>query len=258
MPKKKKKHRKRQVPSRQHQREQAEPKMTRMKYIMIGTAAAIFLAVVAIVLFQGLDSGGTTKAEAESKVLSLPNDFAYNKYPVMGDSNAPVKIVEFGDYRCPSCKAFDLSIFPTIKKEFIDTGKASFYFVNFPFLGEGSVRAALAAQYVYHHQPDLYWQYHETLYKHQGSEQTQWATAEQLTLLGVQYVKGIKGTQLLNAIKQQTYIKEVKATKQKAADIGINSAPTIFVNGHEVDKVSTASLKTAIQKAYKKVEKGKN
>ncbi|HET7577717.1 MAG TPA: DsbA family protein [Bacillales bacterium] len=255
--KKKKPSKQRQMQKQQQKRREQQPepkrKMKPVQYLMVGTAAALFLCVVGFALFQNLNPGDGT-SEADAKALSLPGDFAYNQYPVMGNPDAPVKIVEFGDYRCPSCKAFDLTIFPEIKKDYISKGKAAFYFVNFPFLGEGSVRAALAAQYVYHHQPDAFWKYHQALYHNQKSEQTKWATAKYLTLLGVEYVPGIQADQLKKAIKQQTYIQAVKAAKQRGVKLGINSTPTIFVNGKEVTPVSKDNLKKAIDQALEKAK----
>ena len=42
--------------------------------------------------------------------------------PVMGNANARVTIIEFGDYQCPICRLFWKETLPRIRKEYIDTG----------------------------------------------------------------------------------------------------------------------------------------
>src|SRR5690606_36063307 len=85
--------------------------------------------------------------------------FNYVGLPVLGDPNAPIKIVEFGDYKCPACSVFNELIKPQIQSEYIDQGKVAFYFMNYPFLGTDSDTAALAAQAVYHQSNEAFWSY---------------------------------------------------------------------------------------------------
>ena len=73
----------------------------------------------------------------------------YQDEPVLGESSAPVKIVEFGDYKCPYCKQFDASFFPLIDKELIQTGKVQFFFLNYPFINTDSSRASEFSEVVY-------------------------------------------------------------------------------------------------------------
>ena len=65
-----------------------------------------------------------TNTKAESVV------FEYEGQPYIGEETAPVEIVEFGDYKCFHCKDFNDSLFPLIHKEFVETGKAKFYYMN--------------------------------------------------------------------------------------------------------------------------------
>jgi len=52
--------------------------------------------------------------------------------PFLGDENAPVTIVEFGDYQCPICQRFHANTLPQIKSEYIETGKVKYIFKDFP------------------------------------------------------------------------------------------------------------------------------
>src|SRR3954463_6148013 len=73
----------------------------------------------------------------------------YAGQPFLGEKSAPVKIVEFGDYKCPYCKNFNDSLLPSIEKDLIDTGKASLYFMNYSFINVDSTRSAKFAEAVF-------------------------------------------------------------------------------------------------------------
>lgn len=64
----------------------------------------------------------------------------YTGQPMMGKKDAPVKIAEFGDYKCIYCYQFEMTIFPKLKKDFIDTGKVQYYFMNYTILAQDSVK----------------------------------------------------------------------------------------------------------------------
>jgi hypothetical protein len=73
----------------------------------------------------------------------------YAGQPFIGEEEAPVSIVEFGDYKCPYCKDFHESFLPLIQKELVNTGKAKFYFMNDSFINVDSTRAAKFAETVF-------------------------------------------------------------------------------------------------------------
>src|SRR3989339_791940 len=72
------------------------------------------------------DSTGGTE-DTTSYVLPDADDDA-----VLGDENAPIEMIMFSDYECPACYYFETEIFPSIKADFIDTGKVKFIYRDFP------------------------------------------------------------------------------------------------------------------------------
>lgn len=88
--------------------------------------------------------------------------------PLMGNASAPVKIVEFADYQCPYCGMFKNQIESRLKLEYIDTGKASFDFRDFAFLGRESFDAALAARCA--SDQGEFWPYHDKIFDNQNGE----------------------------------------------------------------------------------------
>jgi hypothetical protein len=87
--------------------------------------------------------------------------------PMLGPSDAPVTIVEFSDYQCPFCRRYSLHVFPTLKRDYIDTGKVRYVFRDFPLTNihaqaEKAHEAAHCAGEV-----QQYWDMHDLLFSKQ-------------------------------------------------------------------------------------------
>lgn len=224
----------------------------------MGTIAALIIIAGGFGIYYASsgtgDSGSSGGSGTDSTVNSDSSTFSYDSQPVLGGPDAPVKIVEFGDYKCPVCQQFDAAFFPKIKKDFIDTGKVAYYFMNYPII-EGSMPAALASESVYHNSPDQFWAYHDAIYANQGSESENWATTDFLIHLAKMHVPEIDTEQLRKDIEEKTYLDQIKKEKQKGETLGVQGTPTIFVNGEMLDWEHTShypKLKAKIQDAYKK------
>ncbi len=84
--------------------------------------------------------------------------------PMLGDSNAPLTLIEFSEFQCPYCARFHNQVFPQIKKEYIDTGKLRYVFRDFPLsMHKTAQKAAEAAQCA--GEQGKYWEMHELLFK---------------------------------------------------------------------------------------------
>jgi protein-disulfide isomerase len=87
--------------------------------------------------------------------------------PVLGRPDAPVTLVEFSDYQCPYCQRFFTTTLPTIKKDYIETGKVRYVFRDFPLdqihpLARKAAEAAHCAG-----DQGKYWEMHDVLYRNQ-------------------------------------------------------------------------------------------
>jgi protein-disulfide isomerase len=77
------------------------------------------------------------------------DEIPYDELPRLGSADAPVKVVEFADFKCPHCKTFAEQIVPLMRNEFIRAGIAALYFMNFPVISGDSVTAGAAAAAVH-------------------------------------------------------------------------------------------------------------
>lgn len=213
-----------------------------MRNLIIGTVAVIAV-VVLLIIFIPNNNNDTTSG--------TPATFDYTQLPVKGEANAPVKIVEFGDFKCPICKMYNEQIVPQIQKDFIDNGTVALHFANFPFIGEDSTTAALAAESVYHQKSDAFWTYLDAIYTNQKNENTNWATPDYLVQLAENAKLGIDTTKLRQDIDNKTYADQVSAQYDKGQELNIQGTPSIFINGVQYtgDLGDYNALKQAIEKA---------
>lgn len=89
--------------------------------------------------------------------------------PVLGDSDAPVTIVEFSDYQCPYCARFRAQTLDLIKENYIDTGKVKFVYRDFPLssIHPMAQKAAEASECA--DDQDMFWEYHDKIFEGQRS-----------------------------------------------------------------------------------------
>jgi len=104
--------------------------------------------------------------------------FYDNASPILGDLNAPLTMIEFGDYQCTFCKKFFDETEESILTNYVETGKVKMLFKDFIVVNEDSVNAASAAHCA--NDQKMFWQYHSTLYNNWDGEGTGWASSEQL------------------------------------------------------------------------------
>jgi len=79
-------------------------------------------------------------ASQQSSLVNLENGS-----PPLGSESAPITIVEFGDYQCEACYHWFHNTRSTLIDNYIETGKAKLVFVDLPFLGRDSPKAAHAS-----------------------------------------------------------------------------------------------------------------
>lgn len=195
------------------------------KIMWITGACIVILAIVLLVI--------QSKSDDSSKDNTV--SFAYDNLPIVGDPDAPVKIVEFGDYKCPSCQYFSQNFKPQLVKDFVDKGLVSFYYMNYLVISPDgdSNTAALAAQSVYHQNNEEFWKYYHALYDNQKDENTEWATPEYLVELARQEKIAVDYDKLAEDIKKKTYQKEVDEHQNIADDNNVRSTPSFFINGKQ-------------------------
>ena len=161
--------------------------------------------------------------------VSVEELMAPNALPdiVQGDANAPVTIVEYASMTCSHCAAFHHEVYPTLKKNYIDTGKVKFILREFPLDPLATAAFMLARELGDKRDAAV-----DLLF----SQQKNWAFVEKpLDGLGnVLKQTGLSQDKFETILKDQSLFEKVNKVRDRAAEkFGVNSTPTFFINGYK-------------------------
>lgn len=186
-----------------------------------------------------------------------PLVFNYGETPTLGAADAKVKIMEFGDFKCPACAYFSQAIMPEIKSEYIDTGKVSLSYQNWTIIAQDSYTAALAGLSIYHQSNEEFWKFYDALYKNQPPEGQAWATTDFLVDFAKQQGLNIDYDKLRQDIEQETYADELDKQNAFAQKHNFTGTPTVLINGVKLDdetSLNYENFKAAIDKALEEAD----
>jgi len=161
---------------------------------------------------------------------------------ILGDPNAPVTVIEYGDYQCPFCADYFQKLEPTLKQQYINTGKVKMVFRDLPFLGAESDAAANAAQCA--EDQNALWAYHDALYTAKLADDAKGGGEEdgfftRALFLSIASQLHLSTTTFASCISSNTDANYVAQEKKGAETlIGGDSTPTTFVNGAMVTDAS--------------------
>jgi len=193
---------------------------------------------------QYLEQGGSTAlatgtqttppaaaAAAQPSTAPVVAQVDNGHFPVRGNANAPVTIVEFADFRCPYCKQIEDNVMPSLQKDYIDTGKVKLYFRQYDFLGPASTIAANAAECA--NDQGKFWDMHDYLYKNQPDEtDTSMYTTDNLTTIAGQL--GLDTTQFNSCLSANTDNQKVTDDMTAGQKAGVSGTPTFYINGTQL------------------------
>lgn len=184
-------------------------------------------------------------------VLALIAFFAYNKYsqvkkleaPVnvvtqaddhyVGPANAKVTVVEYADFQCPSCKAFE-PIVTSVEAKYGD--KVKFVYRYFPLtqIHQNAMLSAIAAEAA--GRQNKFWELKKVMFE----KQEEWANSldAEAKILGYAATLGID----VNKMKTDMATAEVKTRVERdmkeAVSIGLQGAPSFIINGQRITDLS--------------------
>jgi protein-disulfide isomerase len=176
--------------------------------------------------------------------------------PVLGNQNAKVTVVEFGDFQCPFCKNFFQNTFSQIKTQYIDSGKIKYIFRHFPLtqIHVNAQIAAVAAECA--NQQGKFWQYHDILYTSGQSDGTgldQASLEKYANTLGLNNgTFGFGKNKFNQCLEGNSTLKIVQADQAEGVKDGVTGTPTFYINGIQlVGAQPFTAFQTAIDAALK-------
>ena len=144
---------------------------------------------------------------------------------VMGDAKAPITLIEYASFTCPHCAHFHTQILPEIKKKWIDTGKVKLIYRDFP-LDQVAAKAAQIAECTPN---DRYFGVIDLIFRGQPT----WATSSDpiAELAKPLRIAGMGENEIKACLANEAKANEVVADFKGGETLGVNSTPTLFIDG---------------------------
>jgi protein-disulfide isomerase len=164
--------------------------------------------------------------------------------PSFGPADAPVTIVEFGDFECPDCKMEA----PILRHDMTDAfgGKVRVFFKNYPLEGHPWARAAaIDGRCVYRQGQPGFWKFYDWIYDNQDGLTVDNLNSKVLAWAGDNGVDAVKLGQCMDTKATEP---EVSKSIAEGHELGIQGTPTLFINGRKIGGLTWPDLQLVINK----------
>jgi protein-disulfide isomerase len=164
---------------------------------------------------------------------------------ILGDSTASVWLVEASDFQCPFCKQWHDAAFPSIVKDYVNTGRVRVAFLNMPLnihqFAKQASEAAMCASV-----QDRFWPMHDSLFATQGIwERLQNPMSMFDTLANENHVEM---TAWRTCMEKHLTMPLIEADYDRARAAGVGSTPT-FIAGGKIIPGADADVRGALDAA---------
>lgn len=218
------------------------------KNVMIAVLAGIVVAAGAAAAFAAAPAPAKQDDEIQQIIERLTAP-AIPAAQALGSPDAPITIVEFGDYLCTFCHRFHEETKDQLIANYVATGKARFIFKDFPINDHLDGGSSLAAQASYcAADQGKFWEFHDEVYNNWGGERAGWITRASM----VEYAEraGVQDTsQFQSCLDSNKYARVVTDNYNLAQNIGLDGTPkfVILKEGHEPGLIPGALPYSAFQ-----------
>lgn len=151
--------------------------------------------------------------------------FTANGSPYLGDKNAPITLVEFGDYQCHFCNKFFHETEHTILENYVKTGKVKIIFKDYTIIGPDSITAALGAHCA--EDQGKFWEFHDILYNKYTGENNGWASSE--NVIGFAAELNLDVDKFTICLKDKRHQAKIVASGSDAQKLGLTGTPAFFI-----------------------------
>jgi protein-disulfide isomerase len=192
--------------------------------------ASITIVVVILGTNGSLDEQGlliepAPEMESMGPAKITMDTFVLNGSPVLGDPNAPITLVEFGDYQCHFCNVFFQNIEEDIIKNYVETGKVKMIFKDYNIIGPDSVKASQGTHCA--NEQGLFWEYHDILFSNWTGENNGWASGANLANFAQEI--GLDMNEWSECMIQQKHSQTILNSNDDAKALELTGTPAFFV-----------------------------
>jgi len=222
--------------------------------LAIGAAIASVSIIIVFFAFNAINDEPKLVIEPAQKSQEListnilPSMFMANGLPILGDPNAPVTLIEFGDYQCHFCNVHFHNTEHRLLENFIKTGKVKMIFKDFTIIGPDSVNAAHGTHCA--NDQGKFWEYHDILYNNWTGENNGWASSDNLLRFAQEIELDID--QWSDCMIDEKYSHIISKSSKDARELGITGTPAFFVIGpdNKITRISGAQPYESFEKIF--------
>ncbi len=198
-----------------------------------GISGILFVLLLISIFTHGFGFGGDTPTAAapadvpkadpkpEPEPQLTVDDVDLEGVPFIGEEDAELTMVIYDDFECPFCVRFEQKAWLKIKENYIDTGKAKFYYKHFPLGFHSHAQIAAEASECAHDQ-GKFWEMHDKIFENQKdmSEENLKAWAEEFEL---------NMDEFNTCLDTHKYAEKVKKSMAEGQKVGVQGTPSILI-----------------------------
>jgi protein-disulfide isomerase len=159
----------------------------------------------------------------------------------LGNPNAPVKVDVYSDFRCSACLYYVQNIEPQIIQNYVETGKVYYTLHNYIVVDgndgtDASYRSANAALCA--NEQNRFWDYHDTLYANQITEDASLFTDVRLVTMAENLKLDM--TAFNQCFQAKKYASDIQKDIAQGVSLNVQGTPSLFVDGTLVSNFSQA------------------
>jgi protein-disulfide isomerase len=149
--------------TRERRQEREKQRARNRQLFAVGAVVAVAVILAVFLVLSNLPTEAAISQETIDRYAGIPQSVDEEGFPVLGDPDAPVKVVEYSSFDCPHCGEFYQSVTPALVER-ARNGEISFTYVPLYGTGgirngEGAARAAICAG-----KQNAFWTYHGALF----------------------------------------------------------------------------------------------
>ncbi|EST25033.1 hypothetical protein N566_24665 [Streptomycetaceae bacterium MP113-05] len=241
---------------------------TRRHIALAATVLALSLAVVVALLTTGGDeSSGRSEGSSPVSTPSARPDDSSGQGPdlshlarrdagdpmALGQTDAPVVLIEYADFQCPFCGKFARETEPELIRDYVKKGVLRIEWRNFPVFGQESEQAALAAWAAA--QQNTFWEFHELIYSQERARNSGVFTPDNLVdfarKAGVPDLEKFR-----NDMNSKAAREALQRDKEEGYRLGVTSTPAFLVNNTPIlGAMPAPTFEKAVEKAAKEAKR---
>ena len=203
-------------------------------YVVLGGTAVIAAGALAwSMIGGGLRSAATQPIVSivEGEMEDLGALVAMATGVERGDPNAPITILEFGDFQCPACQQFATFVKPQLDLLYVDAGIARFVFHDYPIVSghPHAFLAARGARCALDQGEQYFWPFHDQLFAHQST----WSFSQGAPLNAFEDLAATIGLDVGDfgdCLDSDRFADVVSANMRLGIELGVSGTPTVFVS----------------------------